>query len=142
MEEKIVYFEKSGKENTGEVIKLVLQRAKLKNISRIIKTKFSPLNCRCRTSRLGISSLHGPHQVAQKLRKIIFPLYCFISTFLPVKSFKKKSGTLLSPLIGLILIFEKRSSSRPSAAKARLTRRMKTKERERKKTFPPMAYSL
>ena len=36
MEEKIVYFEKPGKENTGEVIKLVLQRAKLKNISRIV----------------------------------------------------------------------------------------------------------
>ena len=36
MEEKIVYFEKPGKENTGEVIRLVLQRAKLKNISRIV----------------------------------------------------------------------------------------------------------
>ena len=36
MEEKIVYFEKPGKENTGEVIKLVLQNAKLKNISRIV----------------------------------------------------------------------------------------------------------
>jgi hypothetical protein len=36
MEEKIVYFEKPGKENTGEVIKLVLQKAKLKNISRIV----------------------------------------------------------------------------------------------------------
>jgi len=36
MEEKIVYFDKPGKENTGEVIKLVLQKAKLKNISRIV----------------------------------------------------------------------------------------------------------
>ena len=36
MEEKIVYFDKPGKENTGKVIKLVLQRAKLKNISRIV----------------------------------------------------------------------------------------------------------
>ena len=36
MEENIVYFEKPGKENTGEVIKLVMQRAKLKNISRIV----------------------------------------------------------------------------------------------------------
>ena len=36
MEEKIVYFEKPGKENTGEVIRLVLDRAKLRNISRIV----------------------------------------------------------------------------------------------------------
>ncbi|MBA7587819.1 hypothetical protein ES708_29862 [subsurface metagenome] len=36
MEEKIVYFEKPGKENTGEVIKLVLERAKLRNINRIV----------------------------------------------------------------------------------------------------------
>ncbi len=36
MEEKIVYFEKPGKENTREVIKLVLDRAKLRNISSIV----------------------------------------------------------------------------------------------------------
>ena len=36
MEEKIVYFEKSGKENTAEVIELVLERAKLRNINRIV----------------------------------------------------------------------------------------------------------
>jgi uncharacterized protein len=36
MEEKIVYFEKPGKENTDEVLRLVLQRAKLKNIKRIV----------------------------------------------------------------------------------------------------------
>ena len=36
MEEKIVYFEKPGKENTGEVIRLVMHRAKLRNISRIV----------------------------------------------------------------------------------------------------------
>jgi hypothetical protein len=36
MEEKIVYFEKTGKENTGEVIRLVLDRARLRNISRIV----------------------------------------------------------------------------------------------------------
>ncbi len=36
MEEKIVYFEKPGKENTTEVIKLVLERAKLRNINRIV----------------------------------------------------------------------------------------------------------
>ena len=36
MEEKIVYFDNPGKENTEKVIKLVLQRAKLKNISRIV----------------------------------------------------------------------------------------------------------
>lgn len=36
MEEKIVYFEKPGKENTVEVIKLVLERAKSRNIKRIV----------------------------------------------------------------------------------------------------------
>ena len=36
MEEKIVYFEKPGKENTAEVIKLVLERAKSRNINKII----------------------------------------------------------------------------------------------------------
>jgi uncharacterized protein len=36
MEEKIVYFEKPGKENTEEVIGLVLNKAKLRNISRIV----------------------------------------------------------------------------------------------------------
>ena len=36
MEEKIVYFEKPGKENTGEVMKLVLERAKLRNIRKIV----------------------------------------------------------------------------------------------------------
>lgn len=36
MEEKIVYFEKPGKKNTTEVIKLVLGRAKLRNINRIV----------------------------------------------------------------------------------------------------------
>jgi hypothetical protein len=36
MEEKIVYFEKPGKKNTTEVIKLVLERAKLRNINRIV----------------------------------------------------------------------------------------------------------
>lgn len=36
MEEKIVYFEKPGKENTVEVIELVLERAKLRNINRIV----------------------------------------------------------------------------------------------------------
>ena len=36
MEEKIVYFENPGKENTREVINLVLQRAKIRNINRIV----------------------------------------------------------------------------------------------------------
>lgn len=36
MEEKVVYFEKPGKENTEEVIKLVLQKARLKNINNIV----------------------------------------------------------------------------------------------------------
>jgi len=36
MEEKIVYFEKPGKHNTAEVLKLVLERAKERAISTII----------------------------------------------------------------------------------------------------------
>ena len=36
MEENIVYFKEPGKENTEEVIKLVLKRAKARNISRIV----------------------------------------------------------------------------------------------------------
>ncbi len=36
MEEKIVYFEKPGKENTAEVVKLVLERAKLRDINKIV----------------------------------------------------------------------------------------------------------
>jgi len=36
MEEKIVYFEKPGKENTAEVIRLVLERAKLRDIHKIV----------------------------------------------------------------------------------------------------------
>lgn len=36
MEEKIVYFEKPGKENTDEVIKFVLERARLRNVRRIV----------------------------------------------------------------------------------------------------------
>ena len=36
MEEKIVYFEEPGKENTDEVIKLVLERAKSRNINKIV----------------------------------------------------------------------------------------------------------
>jgi len=36
MEERIVYFDKPGKENTEEVIKLVLERAKARNIQKIV----------------------------------------------------------------------------------------------------------
>jgi len=36
MEERIVYFDNPGKENTAEVIKLVLERAKSRNIHRIV----------------------------------------------------------------------------------------------------------
>jgi len=36
MEEKIVYFEKPGKENTEEVIEVVLERAKQRNIKKIV----------------------------------------------------------------------------------------------------------
>lgn len=36
MEEKIVYFDKPGKENTEEVRKLVLERAKARNIQKIV----------------------------------------------------------------------------------------------------------
>ena len=36
MEDKIVYFEKPGKENMDEVIRLVLERAKSRNIEEIV----------------------------------------------------------------------------------------------------------
>jgi len=36
MEEKIVYFEKPGKENTNDVIRLVLERARSRDIHRIV----------------------------------------------------------------------------------------------------------
>ncbi len=36
MEEKIVYFEKPGRENTEDVVKLVVERAKSRNIKRIV----------------------------------------------------------------------------------------------------------
>lgn len=36
MEEKIVYFEKPGKENTQDVMRLVLDRAESRNIKRIV----------------------------------------------------------------------------------------------------------
>ena len=36
MEEKIVYFEKPGKDNTKDVINLVLEKAKLRNINKIV----------------------------------------------------------------------------------------------------------
>ena len=36
MEEKIVYFEKPGKENTAEVVRLALERAKTRNIKKIV----------------------------------------------------------------------------------------------------------
>ena len=36
MEEKIVYFEKPGKENTAEVVKLAIERAKSRNINKIV----------------------------------------------------------------------------------------------------------
>src|SRR4030042_1916330 len=88
----------------------------------VSKTNFFSLNFWCKTSRLDISSLQGLHQVAQKLRKIIFPSNCFIPTFSPFKSFKEKSGAFLSPLIGLIPIFKKRSSSPPAAVKEKLTK--------------------
>src|SRR4030042_5843514 len=83
----------------------------------------------------GISSLQGLHQVAQKLRKMTFPLNWFNPSFLPFKSFKEKSGVFLSPLIGVIPIFEKRSSSLPSAWTFRLRKRTMTKKKW-KKIFP------
>lgn len=36
MEEKIVYFEKAGKENTGDVIQLVQERAKARGIKKVV----------------------------------------------------------------------------------------------------------
>jgi len=54
MEEKIVYFEKPGKENTAEVIKLVLERAKLRDINRIVMA-----STRGYTAKLFLDAVEG-----------------------------------------------------------------------------------
>src|SRR5512133_717962 len=43
-----------------------------------------------RSTNSGISALHGPHQVAQKLMRTTFPLKSAIFTDLPCMSFKVK----------------------------------------------------
>jgi hypothetical protein len=42
----------------------------------------------------------------------------------------------------LILIFEKKSPSPPSAVKEKLTRRIRITEKQRRKALPPIAFSL
>ena len=46
MEEKIVYFKNPGKENTADVVRLVLEKAKIRNINKIVqfRKKESPLD--------------------------------------------------------------------------------------------------
>ena len=54
MEEKIIYFEKSGKENTADVIRLIKERAQAKGIKKIVVA--SP---RGDTARAAAASLEG-----------------------------------------------------------------------------------
>jgi len=50
------------------------------------------LNSSHNLSREGISSLQGSHHVAQKLRRINFPMWLESLKSLPLKSFSLKSG--------------------------------------------------
>jgi hypothetical protein len=67
MEEKIVYFEKPGKENTEEIMKLVLQRAKLRNISRIVIA-----STRGDTARSFAKAVEG-----KDITLVVVPWHCF-----------------------------------------------------------------
>src|SRR3990172_8410136 len=56
----------------------------------------------------GISSLQGPHNVAQKVRKMTFPLKSFSPTVLPVNSVRLNSGALSLSILGRIPNFKNR----------------------------------
>jgi len=60
--------------------------------------------------------LAGPHQVAQKVRRITLPLKSFNSTFCPPNS-PKRSWKLFLLLYRLEPCFEKRSSGLAGAAR-------------------------
>src|ERR1039458_9862086 len=51
--------------------------------------------CRCHWTNLGISSWHGAHQVAQKLKSTTFPRRLARSRFPPLKSRRVNSGAFL-----------------------------------------------
>lgn len=51
----------------------------------------------------GISTLQGPHQVAQKLSRTALPLYSDSETTLPSASFNLNSGAFLRSLAGRTL---------------------------------------
>ena len=51
----------------------------------------------------GISTLQGPHQVAQKLRSTALPLYSDKVTTLPSESFSLNSGAFLRSFVGRTL---------------------------------------
>ena len=63
MEEKIVYFEKPGKENTMNVIQLIKERAQARGIRRIVLA-----STRGDTARIAAASLEGT-----RLRLIVIP---------------------------------------------------------------------
>jgi hypothetical protein len=76
MEEKIVYFEKPGKENTGEVIRLVLQRAKQRNISRIVVASTRGNTAKAFSEAVGGKDIHlvvVPWQFGFKVEDHPFP---------------------------------------------------------------------
>src|SRR4030067_2679784 len=83
----------------------------------------------------GISSLQGPHQVAQKLRKMILPFKALNWTFSPFNPSRQKSGVFFLSTIDWILIFERRLLSWLYAG--RLRRRMRAMIR--KGNFFPIA---
>ncbi len=65
MEEKIVYFEKGGKENTEETLKLALERAKARGIKKVVLASTWGDTARLvadRWARTGIRLVIIPHQ--------------------------------------------------------------------------------
>src|SRR4030065_1037917 len=93
------------------------------------KMKPLSLNFWYKASMEGISSLQGPHQVAQKLRKMTFPLKLLNSVFLAPIPSKTNSGAFFLSLTGWIFSFENRSSS-PFAKRAVQKRAKKTAQQQ------------
>ena len=63
MQEKIIYFEKAGKENTPEVLRLVGERARARGISKIVLA-----STRGDTARAALDAFAGPD-----IRLVVIP---------------------------------------------------------------------
>ena len=63
MEERIVYFDNPGKENTEEVIKLVLERSKARNIQKVVVASTTGY-----TARLFLDAVEG-----KKIHLVVVP---------------------------------------------------------------------